>query len=182
MTPGIGHNSGFDPNGYAGRLHLWRKARRALTGERVPIEVVRVRVRRARALGLDVQTYASIRAGTGRDVAALLFSSSALGMLRRAELDQAAKAKLAGVAAQRGVMVHAPVAVTVPEPLDWAARAPAFTDTWSATRGRLLDVLRNRGLPPDTVLMVGATAIEREWCAAVRAAGWIDADRYFAAS
>ena len=79
MTLGIGHNSGQDAAGYTGRLHQWRAARRALLGNALPVEVVRLRVRRAAALGLDYGTYASVRAGTGRDIAALLFSSNALG-------------------------------------------------------------------------------------------------------
>ena len=180
MTAGIGHNSGRDDRGHAGRLHLWRRARKALLRERVPVEVVRMRVRRARALGLDFETYASIRAGTGRDVAALLFSSSALGMLRRAEVEARAVAKLDAVAAGRGVMVHAPLPVVAPPPLDWAARAPAFTDAPRAVRERLSSALRDRALPADAVVIVGATAVEREWVAAVRAAGWVDAERYFA--
>lgn len=178
--PGIGHNSRHDPQGYAGRLHLWRRARKALIRDRVPVEVVRTRVRRAAALGLDFDTYAGIRAGTGRDVVALLFSSSALGMLRRAELDARAAAKLARVAAQRGALVHAPVPVAAPDPLDWAERAPSFTASPRAVRRSLSDTLRGRALPADAVLIVGATAVEREWVAAVRAAGWVHADRYFA--
>ena len=180
MTPGIGHNSGRDPRGYAGRLHLWRRARAGLVSNRMPLEVVRLRMRRAEALGLDFGTYAAIRATTGRDVVALLFSSSALGMLRRAEMDARAAAKLARVEAQRGVLVHAPVAVAAPAPLDWADRAPAFTDAPAAVAARLRAVLRDRGLPADAVLMVGATAVEREWTPAARAAGWVDAERYFA--
>jgi hypothetical protein len=68
-----------------------------------------------------------------------------------------------------------------PAPLDWADRAPAFTDRWPAMRDAVRAALTARALPADAVLMVGATAAEREWCAAVRAAGWIDAERYFAA-
>ena len=102
-------------------------------------------------------------------------------MLRRAELDARARHKLAGVEAERGVLVHAPVPAVAPAPLDWAARAPAFTDGWGAMRDRLAAALRERRLPADAVLLVGATAAEREWCAALRAAGWVDAERYFAA-
>jgi len=178
---GIGHNSNHDPAGYTGRLHQWRRARRALLSSRLPVEVIRSRVARAAALGLDFSTYASVRAATGRDVTALLFSSSALGMLRRAELDAAAAARLAQVEAVRGVLVHAPLPVAAPPPLDWADRAPAFTDSPSAASGRLRAVLRDRALPADAVLLIGATSVEREWCAAMRAAGWLDAERYFSA-
>ncbi|KIT17973.1 hypothetical protein [Jannaschia aquimarina] len=181
MIHGIGHNSRHDPNGYSGRLHQWRRARADLLGKTLPVEVIRMRVRRAEALGLDFRTYAGVRAATGRDVVAMLFSSGAVGMLRRAELDARAAAKLARVEAQRGVLVHAPLALDAPPPLDWADRAPAFTESWAAMRDRLRGVLIERRLPGDAVLLVGATGAEREWCAAMGAAGWIDAERYFAA-
>ncbi|MBM2577936.1 hypothetical protein JQC91_16645 [Jannaschia sp. Os4] len=177
MTHGIGHNSNHDPDGYAGRLHLWRRARADLVAPRLPIEIVRMRVRRAAALGLPYKTYASIRATTGRDVIALLFSSNALDM--RPAPAPAALEKLAGVAAERGVLVHLPLPDDAPPPLDWAARAPPFTDTWGAMRRRLDGVLAARALPRDGVVMVGATAVEREWCAAARAAGWVSREAYF---
>jgi hypothetical protein len=36
-------------------------------------------------------------------------------------------------------------------------------------------------VPGDRVILVGETALEREWCAAGRLAGWIPAERYFGA-
>ncbi|MEM7710564.1 MAG: hypothetical protein AAF264_07415 [Pseudomonadota bacterium] len=181
MTPGIGHNSRRDFDGYAGRLHQWRRARTALLGKALPLEVVRMRVRRAAALGLDYGTYASVRATTGRDIVALLFSSNAVGMLRRAEIDAACAAKLTHVQAECGLLVHAPMPAWAVAPLDWAGRAPGFDLTWREMSVRLRGVLRDRGLPPDAVLMVGETAFEASWCAAVRAGGYVTGDRYFAA-
>ena len=68
---GIGHNRG--PGQASGfRAHCWRLARRELLGERLPVEVVRMRVRRAHELGLDYKTYAGVRATTGRDLVAFL--------------------------------------------------------------------------------------------------------------
>ena len=181
-TPGIGHNSGQDFSGYSSRLHQWRKARRDLIAPAIPIEVIRMRVRRAAAIGLDYGTYASIRAGTGRDIAALLFSSNALGLIRRAELDAAMAARLERVAAERGVLVHRPLPPTAPPPLDFAAPAPLFTESWSAMRAQLREVLRAQKLPADAVLLVGETAFERSWCAALRAGGYLSAERYFGAA
>ncbi|MEM9798379.1 MAG: hypothetical protein AAF919_17955 [Pseudomonadota bacterium] len=180
-TPGLGHNSGFDPNGYSGRLHQWRRARAELIPRTMPLEVVRLRVRRAERLGLDYRTYAGIRATTGRDIVALLFSSNALGMIGQAHVPEALAARLSLVEAERGVLIHAPLSnAEAPAPLDWAEVAPLFTDSWTAMRGKLAEVLRSRRLPPDGVLMIGDTAFEREWCAAIRAAGYVTADRYFA--
>lgn len=181
-TPGIGHNSGQDFNGYAGRLHQWRKARRALISNTIPVEVVRMRLRRAAAIGLDYGTYAAIRAGTGRDITALLFSSNALGMIRQAEVEAARAEKLRVVKAARGALVHRPLAASAPDPLDFAAEAPWFTDSWGVMRRRLCAVLRQQGLPADAVLLVGETAFEESWCAALRAGGYLSADRYFAAA
>ena len=61
----IGHNGGptLQP-GAAWRSHCWRTARAALLPT-LPIEVVRLRVNRARALGLAYKTYASVRAASG---------------------------------------------------------------------------------------------------------------------
>ncbi len=178
-TPGIGHNSRQDFDGYTGRLHQWRHARRELLGATLPIEVIRTRVRRAAALGLDYGTYASVRATTGRDIVALLFSSNALGMIRTAEVEAACAAKLAEVAATRGVLVHRPLPCVAPEPLDWAAEAPSFTDSWTILRDRLRDTLRAQGLAPDAVLLIGETAFEASWCAAAKAAGYLTGARYF---
>jgi hypothetical protein len=182
MRAGIGHNSGEDLRGYTGRLHRWRRARRALLGEALPVEVVRTRVRRAAALGLDYGTYAGVRASTGRDIVALLFSSNALGLLREAELDGVRAGKLAAAAAQRGALVHPPLdpgAVAALPQIDWAGPAPRFTDRWSEVRRGLKALLRERGLPGDAVLMVGAAPWEAEWPAAADAAGYLAADRYF---
>ncbi|MDB2408086.1 hypothetical protein N9W17_06200 [Jannaschia sp.] len=177
--PAIGHNSGEDRQGYTGRLHQWRRARRALLGNTLPIEVVRTRVRRAAALGLDYGTYASVRAGTGRDIAALLFSSNALRMIRTAEIAAARAAKLDRAAAQRAALIHSPLPVSAPAPLDWSARAPSFADSPAALRRHLSALLQAHRLPADSVLLIGDTAFEASWCPALRAAGYLTADGYF---
>ncbi|SFI96167.1 hypothetical protein [Jannaschia pohangensis] len=180
--PGIGHNSGQDFNGYTGRLHQWRRARKDLLGPTLPLPIIRMRIKRAAALGLDYGTYASVRATTGRDIVALLFSSNALGMIRAAEIEAARAAKLALVEAARGALMHAPLSPDAVAPLDWAARAPRFTDNWTEMRATLRRSVTDRGLPADAVLIVGETAFEASWCAALRAAGYISGDRYFGAT
>ena len=177
--PGIGHNSRQDFDGYASRLVRWRQARADLVGKAMPVEVVRMRVNRANALGLSYKTYAGVRAASGRDIVALLFSSNALGMIRRAEIEAARADKLAGVAAVRGVLVHPPLAATAPAPLDWAEDAPRFDESWSAMRDRLRAALLHHALPADGVLMVGETSFEASWCAAARAAGFVRGEAYF---
>ncbi|UWQ19496.1 hypothetical protein K3551_07675 [Jannaschia sp. M317] len=166
-------------NGYTGRLHQWRRARQALFSNRIPVEVVRLRVRRAAALGLDYRTYAGVRATTGRDIAALLFSSNALGMLRAAELEDARARKLAAVEAERGALMHRPLPAVAVDPLDFAAEAPLFTESWTEVRARLVAVLAARKLPADAVLMIGDTTFERSWSVTARAGGYLSAETYF---
>ena len=75
---GLGHNKGPTMEPGAGwRRYAWKRARTELL-PKLPLEVVRMRVRRARELGLDYKTYAGVRATTGRDLVAFLFSSNAL--------------------------------------------------------------------------------------------------------
>ena len=78
---GIGHNGG-PGTGSGFRAHCWTVARRELLGASLPVEVVRMQVKRAKALGLDYKTYAGVRATTGRDLIAFLYSSNALGVFR----------------------------------------------------------------------------------------------------
>ena len=73
--PGIGHNNGPEMTGLSWRSHCWRGARAQLLPT-LPIEVVRLRVRRAAELGLPYKTYAGVRAQTGHDLVGFLFSSN----------------------------------------------------------------------------------------------------------
>ncbi len=186
---GIGHNGGpsMEP-GYRGRRRAWGKARAALLGDRMPLEVVRRRVARAKELGLDYTTYASIRAASGHDVLAFLFSGNALALTpRRLRIERGEAARLAALSGRAGRLaaIYAPadpaaVAQLNPDLLDHAAPAPGFDAGWSATRARLLEALREGNLPADRVVLVSATSVEREWCAAAKLGGLVAAERFFA--
>ena len=152
----------------------------------LPIEVVRLRVKRAAALGLDYRTYASVRAATGHDVVAFLFSSNALRVspLQVAvPVDRAAKlAAMAGcgrvalvVAPLRPDLVQAANAAV----LEAAHAAPFSLAGYGETRGQLRTALGR--VPADQVLLVGDMALERDWCAVGRLAGYVPAERFFAA-
>ncbi len=185
---GIGHNGGpsLEP-GRGFRKHAWGKARRSLL-KTLPIEIVRIRVARAKRLGIDYKTYASIRATSGHDVVAFLFSGNAL-LFDRARLtvpaDRASRPAGLSGAADRVAGVYAPTGAGAvqsanPANFEGVVAAPAFTETWSAMRHRILHAVRDQGLPADGVVLVSATGVEREWCAAGRLAGIIPADRFFA--
>lgn len=182
---GIGHNRGPDLNGEAGwRRFAWTKARESLMPT-LPVEVVRLHVRRAAALGLPYRTYAGVRAQTGRDVIGFLFSTNALRMLRAGDAaDPAVAARLAAIAADRTALARPPL---VPEtvraalPLDAAHPAPRFTDSWAVMRDSLRAVIRARGLPPDGIVLVGETGEERDWAEAGKLAAFLTGESYFGA-
>ena len=183
---GIGHNKGpvLEP-GAGWRRHCWRKARRELLPT-LPLEIVRLRVRRARELGLDYKSYASVRAATGRDVVALLFSSQALKVTaRRAMLPSDRAAILGGLTAcDRLALAGAPLSparlvAENPDLIDAAAAAPTLLDGWAAIRDRIGALTGSRGLPGDAVLLISDAPLARDWCAAGRLAGVLPAARYF---
>ena len=149
----------------------------------LPIEVLRLRVNRARALGLPYKTYAGIRAQTGHDVVAFLFSSGGLGAtaLRPVMADQVAD-KVAAVQAGRIGLASAPLSPLVlglNACLDRAYPAPYALASFRQTAQDLRAALG--ATPADRVVLVGVGALERDWVAAGRLAGWVAADQYFCA-
>ena len=177
----IGHNNGptMEP-GAAWRAHCWGAARKALLPH-LPIEVLRGRLRRAEELGLDYRTYAGIRATTGRDIVAVLFSSNALelhkGQLKVA--DETAS-KLARVMAARTGLAAAPVRddeMLAAAPLDAAFPAPKAYAPFATQRQALRAALGH--LASDQAILVGAYGAEAEWCAAARLAGYVSKENFF---
>ena len=184
MTAGIGHNGGPEMTGLAWRSHCWRAARARLVPT-LPIEVVRLRVRRAAELGLDYKTYAGIRASTGHDLVAFLFSSNALRVLRAGQTLPADRAvKLSGVQATHlmGLAVPPLPAQALAQAAPMLAQshsAPPLLGSFAQARRQLAEVIGK--IPSDTVLLIGDHGLEADWCAAGRLAGYLPADRYFTA-
>ncbi|MBT8408124.1 MAG: hypothetical protein KJN93_00680 [Alphaproteobacteria bacterium] len=182
---GIGHNQGPSIAPGAGwRRYAWGKARADLL-PKLPIEVLRGRIRRAKELGLDYKSYASIRATSGRDVIAFLFSSNALRIEPQAISMPASRAAKLGAIRYSGrlALVHAPldparVLAMNPE-LEGAARAPSLVQSWSETRDVVQAFTSAHGFAGDGVVLVGETPLEREWLAAGKLAGFVTAERYF---
>ena len=186
----LGHNKG--PSMEAGtswRTHCWKKARRELLPT-LPIEILRRRVARAAELGLDYTSYASIRAASGHDVVAFLFSSNALRVFPKAPaLPQARAAKLERVKnARRLAALHAPLtpkalARALPQGLhplfEASFTAPDFSQTWGQERAAILQQTQGLGLPRDGVVVVGDTSTEHAWSEAARLAGYVSAERFF---
>jgi hypothetical protein len=178
----IGHNRGpLLEGGTSWRRHCWTAARDRLLPT-LPVEVVRLRVRRAKELGLDYKTYAGVRAATGHDVVAFLFSSNALRVsVLRPAMPEARSFKLAEVQCGRRALAVAPLTpgmMEVANPvLDAVHPSPYALATFGEMRERLRAALGK--VPSDQVLLVGDLALERDWCAAGRLAGYLPAERYF---
>ncbi len=183
---GIGHNSGrVDEPGKGWRRYAWIKARKDLVPT-LPIEVVRLRVRRAAQLGLPYKTYAGIRASTGHDLIGFLFSNNALQVLRDGqELPRARADKLAGLVQTQVISAaHPPVTPTYLAQLPGvhsSFSAPSFRESWAEMRHQVCRILCANGQPADRYVIVGDTAFEREWSEAARAAGYLRADQFFSA-
>ena len=179
----IGHNKGPTmEEGHSWRKHCWAEARRALLPT-LPLEVVRLRVARARAIGLDYKTYATVRATTGQDIVAFLFSSNALRLFApdpRLPPDRADR--LAGVqACTRLAAIQRPL---IPDQiqladLDAAFAAPLPFATWGQVRTTLRAAVASHRLPAEGVLLIGDTQAEQGWTAAAALAGYLTADRFF---
>ncbi|KIN60414.1 hypothetical protein Z945_1385 [Sulfitobacter noctilucae] len=188
MKVGIGHNQGPTmERGGKYRAFQWQKARDAAMPKAIPLMVVKMHVARARALGVDYPTYAAVRKATGRDIMGLLFSSNALRVVR-AEAPYIPVPRQEIVSAVSGArklaLVHAPLnadMVHLANPvLDATAAAPKFTDSWSAMRDHLGGFVNAQKLNRDQVLIIGDTAVERDWSTAAQAAGYLEAAAYFA--
>ncbi|MCX7643976.1 MAG: hypothetical protein N2Z62_01615 [Rhodobacteraceae bacterium] len=185
---GLGHNGGptLEP-GASWRRAAWRRARAELLPT-LPVEVVRLRVRRATELGLDYRAYAAFRAASGHDVVALLFSSNALRLLPPAPaLPPDRRARLAAITgAGRVALTRAPlapqaVAALAAGVIDRAHPAPRPFAAWGEARRALLGALAPDRWPADRVLMVGEGPDEPGWAEAARLGGYLAAGRYFAA-
>ena len=183
---GQGHNGGPSLEaGVSWRRYCWAEARARLLPT-LPIEVVRLRVRRAAELGLDYRTYASVRASTGHDVVAFLFSSNALRVsagqpvvpgeraLKLASVVGCGRVALAVVPLRAEAVLAANAGV-----VDAAYGAPFVLAGFGETRAALRAALGR--VPPDQVVLVGDMALEQDWCGVGRLAGYLPAERYFGA-
>lgn len=185
--PAIGHNLGPATAGASWRTVCWRHARAELMPH-LPIEVVRLQVHRARALGLPYKTYAGVRASTGRDLVAFLFSTNGLGVFRQSDrLASEQAATLARIAVRRDLgcaprLAPAELATRLaPDGSFATARMlPPFGSRWGAMRREIKEWLAREGLPGDGVLMIGVTDHEVEMAGAGGLAAFIPGERYFA--
>ncbi|MEM8792887.1 MAG: hypothetical protein AAGE80_14800 [Pseudomonadota bacterium] len=190
QRPGLGHNQGPPlERGRSFRKFAWGKARAELM-PKLPLEVLKRRVVRAKELGLAYPQYASILLGTGRDVVAFLFTSDAIGLRveREMRLSGEAVQKLPGIGGDRLLFVPRGINVQAVR-AELSARhgieiAGAATEPGGQAGFReggreiraLLDPLK---LPSDTVVMIGTEPRERDWAEAARLAKFLPSEAYF---
>lgn len=183
----IGHNGGPSAEpGESWRRQCWTAARAELLPT-LPLEVMRTRVARAKALGLDYKTYASVRAATGHDVVAFLFSSNALRVTPLRPVltsDRAAKlqglAEVARIGLATGHLLPSLLLAGSAGVLERAEQAPAHLAAWGQARRRMLEILGKT--PSDRVILVGDMALEADWATAARLARYLPAERFFSAN
>jgi hypothetical protein len=184
VTGRLGHNGGPSlAPGESWRRFCWQKARQDLLPS-LPIEVLRLRVKRAQDLGLDYRTYASVRAASGHDVVAFLFSSNALRIWRDPALPPDREARLQIIRTAQRIALAQGVAPAVilqanASSLEAAHPAPRPFAPFAEARVALRAALPH--IPGDRVILIGDTALEAEWCAAGRLAAYLPADRFFPA-
>ncbi|RED11372.1 hypothetical protein POI8812_01765 [Pontivivens insulae] len=192
MTHGIGHNRPPQPTGW--QRHCWTRARKELVGERLPLEMIKVRMARARELGLSFPQYRSILLGGGRDITAFLFTAEGLhlkltrelsipdavrdklGTLRRADL--LALSPSGEVPRQFADELGSLAEVTIKD----AGAEPEPHYSWSQQRAALRDLLRANAVPAASVVMIGRGAHQQGWAEAAELVKYLPRDEYFAES
>ncbi|MEM7211096.1 MAG: hypothetical protein AAF479_04235 [Pseudomonadota bacterium] len=190
--PGIGHNQGpaLDANTGFRRI-AWKKARAQLM-PRLPLEVLKRRVRRAKQLGLEYPAYASILLGTGRDIVGFLFTCDGLGMRlsRSLPLPDPIAGKLrqiervdAMLAAEqdRPESLQDLLAAEMPIRFAGATRLPRSDASLGEGHQAIRTALDPLKLPGDAVVMIGTETHERDWADAAKLARFIPAESYFPA-
>ncbi len=192
--PMIGHNSGmYRSKGQGFRTFAWQKARAELLGNKVPLQIVRLRVKRATELGLSYPQYASVLLGTGRDITAFLFTVDGLQLRLRRELEMPdlVRAKLQTLK-NTELLSFAPSGEVPTEfrtelsdvagvPFVQVAAEPTPSASWSTAKQAIRSVLDPIKLPGGAVIMVGSRAQEAEWATAGKLARFMSTGSYFSA-
>ena len=188
---GIGHNTGPKQLGRGWQKHCWTQLRKALIGKRMPIEVVRTRIRRAWELGLEYPQYASILLGSGRDVIGFLFTVDGLQLKlrKRLEMPDNVQEKLRGLE-RVSVMSFAPSGeapdvfrreVSDVAGVPFVGSAPEVEGAlgWSAARAAVRAVLDPIKMPSGGVVMIGTRDSEARMAQAAKMSRFIPSAGFF---
>ncbi len=175
------------------RKVAWAKARADLLGNKVPLQIVRMRVRRAEELGLSYPQYASVLMGTGRDITAFLFTVDGLQLRLRRELEMPDRVrdKLQGLA-KADLLSFAPSGEDPADfrteltdvagvPIVQATAEPKPSASWAEAKAAIRATLDPIKLPGGAVIMVGTRAEEADWATAGKLARFLPSTEYFGA-
>lgn len=192
LMSSIGHNKGPALEaGFGWRKHCWTQARRDLVGTKVPLEIVRIRVKRAKALGLSYPQYASVLLGSGRDIVGFLFTVDGLQLRlrKRLEIPSEVNSKLTRIEACQLLSLapsgENPDAFLVElnavsdAPFVSSAAEPKPDGSWSESQRAIREALMPMKLPPKAVVMIGARESEAAWANAGKLAKFIPSDQFF---
>lgn len=191
----IGHNKGPSLNtGLGWQKHCWSKARKDLLGKAIPIEVVRMRIKRARELGLAYPQYAAIMLGTGRDIVGFLFTVDGLHLRLRKRLEMPDQVQDKLQSLRKCNLMAFPPSGENPEtfrvelqqvagvPFVAAAPEPKADINWPEARSAVRAALDPLKLPSDAVVMIGTRDMEKQWAAAGKMARFIPSSDYYSTS
>ena len=186
----IGHNQG-PLQGEGFRRVAWKKARAELLGNKVPLQIVRMRVKRAQELGLSYPQYASVLMGTGRDITAFLFTVDGLQLRLRRELEMPGRVrdKLQGLAktellsfvpsGENPTEFRAELTEVAGVPFVQTTAEPEPSASWAEAKAAIRAALDPIKLPGGAVIMVGSRSQEAEWAVAGKLARFLPSTEYF---
>lgn len=191
-NPLIGHNQGpTTKHGVGWQRYAWKRARADLLGNMVPLQIVRLRVKRAQELGLSYPQYASILMGTGRDITAFLFTVDGLQLRLRRELEMPEKVseKLQGLE-KCDLLAFAPsgekakafrMELSDIAGVPFVHSTPELTPSvnWSEAKLAVRAALDPIKLPGNAVVMIGTRKVEETWATAGKIARFIPSTEYF---
>lgn len=155
----------------------------------IPIEIVRIRVRRAQELGLSYPQYASVLLG-GHDIVGFLFTTGGLQLKlrRKLELPDTIKQKLTALTStdllsfspsgEDPIVFRSELEEISGLKILASAQEPEST-SWSEAKQAVRNLLQPVGLPGKSVVMIGHQSAEAKWAEAGRLAKFISTHEYF---
>jgi hypothetical protein len=188
----IGHNNGPQmKTGLGWQQHCWKVARKDVLGKTIPIEIVRMRIKRARQLGMAYPQYASIILGTGRDIVGFLFTVDGmhLKLRKRLEMPEFVQSKLQTIekctlmafspSGEKSDAFQMELQQISGVKFKSSSPEPEPEATWPAVRLAVRAALEPLKLPSDAIVMIGNRETEKQWALAGKMARFIPSSDYY---
>ncbi len=191
----IGHNNGPQmKTGLGWQQHCWKLARKNVLGKTIPIEIVRMRIKSARQLGLAYPQYASIMLGTGRDIVGFLFTVDGLHLKlrKRLEMPEFVQTKLHTIekcnlvafspSGEKADAFQMELQQISGVKFQSSSPEPKPEATWPDARLAVRAALDPLKLPSDAIVMIGNRETEKQWALAGKMARFIPSSEYYETS